>query len=106
MIRYVSKCVGCPPEMGCIYESCPYYKVPIHDCDKCGGEDCAKYIIDNLELCEKCAEEWFEDYYSNLDKTTKIKCEEYSDEFFDKSFGELNISEKAEAVDINIKIIE
>lgn len=57
-------------------------KTKSHDCDECGGEGSARYIINDAELCEKCAEELL---LSN--------------------FEALNIKEKATALSIEIKTI-
>lgn len=105
MVRYTSECVGCPPEMGCLHDACPYENVPVHDCDECGAEEAAKYVIDNMELCSKCSKEWFEDYYNNLDESKKKMCQDYSNEFLDSDFMNLTIPEKAEALDIKIEIL-
>lgn len=53
LIRVESDCVGCPKELGCLYEACPYYRVIRHYCDKCGEED-DLYYFDDEELCPSC----------------------------------------------------
>ena len=54
MIRYENECVGCPPEMGCLGESCPNRNVMHLYCDKC-KDDCEElYVFDGEELCEEC----------------------------------------------------
>ena len=45
MIKYEDECVGCPPEMGCLGDSCPNRDVKHLYCDKCKA-DCE-------ELCEE-----------------------------------------------------
>ena len=53
LITVESECVGCPDNMGCIYELCPYYKVVRHYCDECGQED-DLYYWNGCELCTTC----------------------------------------------------
>lgn len=48
-----SECVGCPKEMGCIYNSCPYYAVVRYYCDECGEEE-ELYEFDGQKLCASC----------------------------------------------------
>ena len=48
-------CVGCPPEIGCFGNACPYKNVPVYYCDEC-GDQAPLYIWDNLELCLDCIE--------------------------------------------------
>lgn len=38
MIKYTDECVGCPPEMGCLGDSCRNRNVPHYICDTCGEE--------------------------------------------------------------------
>lgn len=59
MIRIENHCVGCLFEMGCVAYSCPYYKVEVHYCDKCGEELCDIYQVDDEELCEDCLLDMF-----------------------------------------------
>lgn len=59
MMEEINDCVGCPPEMGCIGNSCKYRRVPHWCCDKCGAEE-TLYYVDNQELCESCALEALE----------------------------------------------
>ena len=56
MIEYEDECVGCPPEMGCLGDSCPNRNVPHIYCDKCGEEYEELYRYDGKELCENCFE--------------------------------------------------
>lgn len=55
MIEYRDQCVGCPPEMGCLGNSCPNKNVPYHACDHCGvSEDDEKiYEYEGEELCSE-----------------------------------------------------
>ena len=54
MIKYENECVGCPPEMGCLGNSCPYKNVKHLYCDKCGEDVEELYIVDSDELCKDC----------------------------------------------------
>lgn len=78
MREYENQCVGCPPEIGCIGSSCPYSNVPIDYCDLCGNEG-AEYRIDDEDYCESCIKK-----------------------FFQMIFDDLSISEKAEALKIDL----
>lgn len=73
-------CVDCG--LPCLGRSCPYRDVPVDYCDDCGNEG-IKYCIDGDDLCEDCAEERIQ-------------------EFFD----DLTISEKAEALDVDLFVID
>lgn len=55
MITYEDHCVGCPPELGCLGESCPHKNVPVSYCDLCG--DYADYRVDEKDYCEQCLRE-------------------------------------------------
>ena len=76
MRKYENECVGCPPEMGCMI-SCPYKNVPRDYCDVYTDRlaDCK---LDGEDMCEDCANEYLQGI-----------------------FDELNIREKAEALEIN-----
>ena len=57
MVRYEDECVGCPKEMGCLGDACPYRSVPYYFCDKCGEEiDPDDMYCDGDEdhLCREC----------------------------------------------------
>ena len=54
-----NECVGCPPEISCIGNSCPYKNVSRHYCDYCGREE-KLYHYDNDEICEECLLKQFE----------------------------------------------
>ena len=56
MKRYENECVCCPPEMGCLGESCPNRNVAYHYCDKC-GDDVQLYEYEGQELCIDCIEQ-------------------------------------------------
>jgi len=55
MIKYENQCVGCPPERGCMGESCRNRNVPVMICDDCGDE-CQElyYGTDGQEVCNVC----------------------------------------------------
>ena len=52
MVRIENECVGCPPEMGCIGNLCPYRNVRRYYCDKCGEEVETLYYFDAQERVE------------------------------------------------------
>lgn len=53
MIKHENDCVGCPPEMGCLGDSCQYRNVPHYYCDDCGLEN-KLYEYEDKQLCETC----------------------------------------------------
>lgn len=78
MKRIENQCVGCPKDMGCIGNACPYMNVTFYECDNC-SED-AEYHIDGEDYCVHCAERYLLDI-----------------------FDELTVMEKAEALGVDIK---
>lgn len=63
-VKKVSECVGCPPEMGCLYEGCPYYEVNILVCDGCNDEECSDlYELNGEWLCVDCVEDKLESVF-------------------------------------------
>lgn len=66
MIVVDSDCIGCPEDLGCVYEACPYYKVIRYYCDKCGCED-DLYEWDGDQLCAECI----------LEQLNKVEYEEF-----------------------------
>ena len=60
MKRLLNECVGCPPNMGCLGDSCPHRNVPRFYCDKC-GEETTLYHYDGEELCIECIKERLEE---------------------------------------------
>ena len=58
-------CVGCPAELGCLGDVCPYKHMHVDYCDEC-GDDCAEYRIDGKDLCEECAKELLLDMFNDL----------------------------------------
>ena len=69
MIRYESRCVNC--DLPCLRESCPYFRVEIHYCDKCKEE--ADYVLDGDDYCEDCAEEYLTNFFKELLLKEKAK---------------------------------
>lgn len=55
MIKYEDECVGCPPDIGCIGDYCPYKNVPRCYCDDCEEEN-QLYWFDGQQLCLDCIE--------------------------------------------------
>ena len=51
----VDECVGCPSEIGCFGNSCPYKNVERYYCDSCEDE-APLYEYDGEELCLECIE--------------------------------------------------
>ncbi len=64
MVEYENQCVGCPPNMGCLGNSCPNVNVPVFYCDEC--KDYAEYRIDGDDYCEDCAKKYFINEFSSL----------------------------------------
>lgn len=66
MMRYEeSGCVSC--SFPCIRDSCPYYRVLVMTCDRCGEEtDTLYYGRSGDELCADCA----------LEELEKVRVEE------------------------------
>ena len=55
MIRYDDGCVGCPADMGCLGNACPYRHLTIYVCDKCGEDiEGDVYEAEGDHLCEDC----------------------------------------------------
>ena len=54
MIKYEDECVCCPPEMGCLGDTCPNINVKHLYCDKCKADCEELYDYDGEELCEDC----------------------------------------------------
>ena len=57
MVRIEDECVGCPPEMGCIGDACPYRSVPRWYCDSCKQETDPRelYRVSETEtICRDC----------------------------------------------------
>ena len=53
MIKFENECVDCG--LPCIYNSCPYYRVPRLYCDDCGFE-AELFWFDDKQLCIDCIE--------------------------------------------------
>lgn len=56
MIEYEDGCVGCPPELGCLGDSCPNRKIIHTYCDCCGEEE-QLYWYEEEQLCKECITE-------------------------------------------------
>lgn len=82
MRKYENQCIGCPKEMGCLGSSCPYVNVPVDYCDDCGFEG-AEYKIDGEDYCEDCAKKYLK-----------------------SAFDDLTITEMAEAIDVDLSVID
>lgn len=59
MKRIEDECVGCPPEIGCFGNSCPYKNVVRFYCDRCGEEE-KLYDYYGEEICLDCLLKEFE----------------------------------------------
>lgn len=61
MIRYEDECVGCPPHMGCIGNSCQYMHVPHYFCDVCECETDPDnlYDVNGDMVCSDCLPDVF-----------------------------------------------
>lgn len=53
MIEYEDECVDCPPNMGCLGNSCPNRNVPHFYCDECDDET-TLYEFNGRQLCINC----------------------------------------------------
>ena len=81
MIKVESGCVGCPPEMGCLYEGCPYYRELHFYCDECDHED-DLYEFEGRQLCADCIATILEERDDCIiDIDTLVKCYLYEDEW-------------------------
>lgn len=60
-----NECVGCPPNMGCLGDSCPNRNVAHYYCDKCGAEVDPEdlYDVDGVDLCEDCLKAMYRKEY-------------------------------------------
>ena len=54
MIKYENECVGCTPELECLYYACPNRNVKHLYCDKCKDDVEKLYKYDGEEICEEC----------------------------------------------------
>lgn len=64
MIEVRDECVGCPPEMGCLGNSCPYMNVEYRVCDTCSSD--AEYKINGEDYCYDCAKGYIESIFYSL----------------------------------------
>lgn len=60
-----NECVGCPPNMGCLGDSCPKRKVAHYYCDKCDADVDPEdlYEVDGVDLCVDCLKDKFRKAY-------------------------------------------
>lgn len=67
MVKFEDQCVGCPAEMGCMGNSCPYMNVPIFICDVCESKVLYKDIrdIDGQHICRDCYMDKCETEFNN-----------------------------------------
>ncbi len=72
MIKKCDECVGCPPEMGCLGNGCPYMNMEVKVCDCC--RDDAAYSIDGEDLCERCAAEYLNEAFKSLSLEEQAEC--------------------------------
>ena len=55
MIKIEDNCVGCPPEIGCLGNTCKYRNVKVFICDDCGCDsDELWYGDDGNMYCKYC----------------------------------------------------
>lgn len=59
MKKIKNECVGCPPEMPCLGNSCPHRNVVRFYCDRC-NEETTLYYWNDEELCKECLIKDFE----------------------------------------------
>lgn len=59
MKKIKNECVGCPPEIGCLGNSCPNRNVVRFYCDCC-GEEAKLFYYDGKEMCLDCIEDTLE----------------------------------------------
>ena len=59
MKKIENECVGCPPEIGCLGNSCPYQNVVRFYCDRCGDEATLRHYNDE-QICADCLLKEFE----------------------------------------------
>ena len=65
MVIHEDRCVGCPPERGCLGDACPNKNVAVYICDHCEEDiEGVVYEVDGEDLCEYCLHQRFrKDYY-------------------------------------------
>lgn len=64
MIEVRDECVGCPPEMGCLGNSCPYMNVEYRVCDTCSSD--AEYKINGEDYSYDHAKGYIESIFHSL----------------------------------------
>ena len=104
MIKQESFCVGCPPEMGCIGTSCPYWLVDVYYCDTCGCEG-AEYRYEDEEICEDCLRKEVARLWAMYDKDEKanlVSERELDESELDDIFDCFTLSEQIETLDMYV----
>ena len=109
MKRKTNECVGCPSDMGCLHNACPYMGVTTFICDSCGREvnKLYSYGPDSYELCENCIEDALNDMYTNLenDEEKRFILGDNQDtgnenDELDDIFANLSLGDKLELFDV------
>lgn len=75
MIEVTNECVGCPVELACLGDACPYMNVTRYYCDKC-EEEIEDEDYYKEELCPDC---YYEMYGVNINGEIQCHC---CDEWF------------------------
>lgn len=65
-----SECVSC--SLPCIHNACPYYRVEMAYCDDCNEE--ATYELDDGDYCRLCAEKYLKKEFDSLPIVEKAQC--------------------------------
>ena len=64
MVIHEDRCVGCPPEMGCLGSICPNKSVVVYICDHCEEDiEGEVFEVDGEDLCERCLHNRFRKDY-------------------------------------------
>lgn len=91
MLKYENGCVGC--QLPCLYNSCPYYRIPVNYCDKCG--DYADINLDGEDFCIPCAEKrldsLYEQFYDEVKDNNYLKTHKWEDLAYDEKAEILGI---------------
>lgn len=59
-------CVGCPPGIGCLGNSCPQCWDTIMECDCCGDHVDELHIFEREQLCNECFMRTLTDMYPHI----------------------------------------
>ena len=104
MLKYVDDCVSCPPELGCLGNSCPKKNIPVYYCDIC-EEEMADYHVDGQDICEDCLNEHIEADWKRRTKQDKLNVlskKVLDEDYLDEIFEDLNTKEKCETLGIEL----